>query len=143
MVCPSPPWQTVVEQPGTRWQRLQGQGLVSLSQAWPRKSHDTSKLFFPIPLLLSLTKSCQHPRHECSNPQRQPDHTCANAQQGGGNSLPLKAFQTNQSDLVQILHVVEQLIGLDAALQEMRDLLTDVVGLFRSVKSTFLQTFSG
>ena len=46
-------------------------------------------------------------------------------------SLPLEAFQTNQSDLGQILHVVEQLIGLDAALQEMRDLLTDVVGLFQ------------
>merc|ERR1719361_1529481 len=29
----------------------------------------------------------------------------------------------------EILHVVEQLIGLDAALQEMRDLLTDVVDI--------------
>ena len=42
----------------------------------------------------------------------------------------VKLFKNLKAHFVQILHVVEQLIGLDAALQEMRDLLTDVVGLF-------------
>lgn len=38
--------------------------------------------------------------------------------------------------LTQVLHVVEQLIGLDAALSEMRDLLTDVVGATSSSTSS-------